>query len=145
MYMQMEISKKRVFVSFRDLRKVSIRDFMESEVFDFLVIVFSRLFIDQFSDLEYEQILCFQKVTGSNSIIYSELVSMEDRIFGIDQSLLSDISYTCEVINSLVEEDYSLSCGGQEEGEKLDLISDFVQRLVGLNIVEEDENVFSGQ
>lgn len=118
---------------------------MESEVFDFLVIVFSRLFVDQFSDLEYEQILCFQKVTGSNSIIYSELVSMEDRIFGIDQSLLSDISYTCEVINSLVEEDYSLSCGGQEEGEKLDLISDFVQRFVGLNIVEEDENVFSGQ
>lgn len=145
MYMQMEISKKRVFVSFRDLRKVSIRDFMESEVFDFLVIVFSRLFVDQFSDLEYEQILCFQKVTGSNSIIYSELVSMEDRIFGIDQSLLSDISYTCEVINSLVEEDYSLSCGGQEEGEKLDFISDFVQRFVGLNIVEEDENVFSGQ
>lgn len=143
--MQMEISKKRVFVSFRDLRKVSIRDFMESEVFDFLVIVFSRLFVDQFSDLEYEQILCFQKVTGSNSIIYSELVSMEDRIFGIDQSLLSDISYTCEVINSLVEEDYSLSCGGQEEGEKLDFISDFVQRFVGLNIVEEDENVFSGQ
>lgn len=42
----MEISKKRVFVSFRDLRKVSIRDFMESEVFDFLVIVFSRLFVD---------------------------------------------------------------------------------------------------
>lgn len=141
----MEISKKRVFVSFRDLRKVSIRDLMESEVFDFLVIVFSRLFVDQFSDLEYEQILCFQKVTGSNSIIYSELVSMEDRIFGIDQSLLSDISYTCEVINSLVEEDYSLSCGGQEEGEKLDFISDFVQRFVGLNIVEEDENVFSGQ
>lgn len=129
----------------RDLRKASIRDSMESEVSDSSVTVSSRLSVDQSSDSEHEQTLCPQKVTGSNSIIHSELVSMEDRTSGIDQSLLSDTSHTCEVTNSSAEEDHSLSCGGQEEGEKLDSTSDSVQRPVGLNIVEEDKNVSSGQ
>lgn len=129
----------------RDLRKASIRDSMESEVSDSSVTVSSRLSVDQSSDSEHEQTLCPQKVTGSNSIIHSELVSMEDRTSGIDQSLLSDTSHTCEVTNSSAEEDHSMSCGGQEEGDKLDSTSDSVQRPVGLNIVEEDENVSSGQ
>ncbi|XP_061178866.1 inactive histone-lysine N-methyltransferase 2E-like isoform X2 [Saccostrea echinata] len=142
---KMEIPKKRAFVSPRDLRKASIRDSMESEVSDSSATVSSRVSVDQSSDSEQELSVCPQKVTGSSSssTFHTELVSMEDRTSGNDQSLLSDTSHTCEVTNSS-EEDQSVNCGVHVETDKLDSTSDSVQRPLGLNVVEEDENVSSG-
>ncbi|XP_078341508.1 uncharacterized protein LOC111110637 isoform X3 [Crassostrea virginica] len=144
---KMEIPKKRTFMSPRDLQRASIRDSMESEVSDSSVTVSARLSVDQSSDSEHEPNLCPQKVTGStsgSSIIHSELVSMEDRTSGNDQSLLSDTSHTCEVTNSS-EEDHSINSGVQGEVEKLDSTSDSAPCPRGLNIVEEDETVSSGE
>ncbi|XP_048739545.2 inactive histone-lysine N-methyltransferase 2E-like isoform X2 [Ostrea edulis] len=138
---KVDIPKKRPFLSPRDLRKASIRDSMESEVSDSSATVSSRLSIDQSSDSEQEHTLCPQKVTGSAITIHSEMVSMEDRTSSSDQS---DTSHTCEVTNSL-EEDQTVNCGVQSEVDKLDSTSDSVQRPVGLNVVEEDASVSSGQ